>query len=283
MSACAPAATAGLLAPPAHDLDDHPVVRLWQQLESGVADALSGVAPGDPIEVGLPLLRRVRYRPEQLNLDDEPFAWKPAFVRRSLGLELVRACAQGRFRGPADAVGPVADHAVDEWRRTGWRTVHWEPWLAGLATGARSVVLAEAVAWATPLWATFDWPALLGRAEIGGPDDRWSSPEGGHVQLKGRVEARVRTDHGRPSLVAVASGRPGDGWRDELAYLALVAALAGAELPVVSRVVGLWPECGYRLAVEIDEAALGGAVDRVIDAVAVVADVRTSEPAVSVP
>ncbi|HEY5110332.1 MAG TPA: hypothetical protein VII96_12055, partial [Acidimicrobiales bacterium] len=268
--------------PPVDELDDDAVTRVRARLESGVAHAAAGLAPGVSLEVGLPLLRRARYQPEQLGLADEPFAWKPAFVRRSLGLELVRACAQGRYRGPAHAVGPVADRAVEEWRRTGWRTYHWEPWLAGLGAGARSVVLAEAIVWATPLWATFDWAALLGTAELGAPDDRWSSAAGGPVHLKGRVEARVRPHGNRPSLVSVASGRPGDGWRDELAYLALVAALAAADRPVPSRVVGLWPECGYRLAVEIDEAALAGAVDRVVDTVAVVADVRMSATTVAV-
>jgi len=276
------AATAGLLAPPTFELDHPTVVRVRVQLESGIADAIVGLAPGEAIEVGLPLLRRARYQPELLGLADEPFAWKPAFVRRSLGLEVVRACAQRRFRGPADAVGPVADQAIEEWRRTGWRTVHWEPWLAELGQGARSVVLAEAVAWATPVWAAFDWPALLATAELGGPDNRWTGPKGGTVHLKGRVEARVRPDRGRSSLVSVASGRPGDGWRDELAYLALVAALGAEDLPVVSRVVGLWPECGYRLVVEIDEAALTGAVDRVVDTVAAMTDVRNSAPAAEV-
>jgi hypothetical protein len=75
--------------------------------------------------------------------------------------------------------------------------------------------------------------------------------------------------------VSVASGCPGDGWRDELAFLALVAALAVPDGPVVSRVVGLWPESGFRLAVDVDEAALSGAVDRVVDAVAVTAEVRS--------
>jgi hypothetical protein len=246
------------------------------RLESGVVDAAAGLPPNAPLEVGVPLLRQVRYRPDSLVLADEPFAWKPAFVRRSLGLEVVRACAAGRFRGPAAAVGPVADHAIETWHRTGWRTFHWEPWLAGLGAGGRSAVLAEAVAWATPVWATFDWSALRGTVELGGPDDRWVCPGPGAVHLRARVEARVGRPHGRPSLLSVVSGRPGDGWRDELAYLALVGAVAAPDRPVASRVVGLWPESGFRLAVEVDEAALCGAVDRVVDTVAVVSDVRTA-------
>ncbi|HEX7459936.1 MAG TPA: hypothetical protein VF279_04845, partial [Acidimicrobiales bacterium] len=198
------AATAGLVAAPVHDLRGDAVERVRSRLEAGIADAASGLPAGAPLEVGLPLLRRARYRPELLGLPDEPFAWKPTFVRRSLGLEIVRACTEGRYRGPAAAVGPVADHAVEEWRRTGWRTVHWEPWVAGLGDGARSVVLADAVTWATPLWSAFDWPDLRGKAEFGGPDDRSSCPGVDSVHLKGRCEVRLHSGGSLRSLVSVA-------------------------------------------------------------------------------
>jgi len=279
------AATAGLVAAPVHELDGDAVERVRSRLEAGVADAAAGLSGGQPLEVGLPLLRRARYRPELLGLPDEPFAWKSVFVRRSLGLEIVRACMEGRYRGPAAAAGPVVDHAVEEWRRTGWRTVHWEPWVAGLGAGARSVVLADAVTWASPLWAAFDWPDLRGKVEFGGVDDRWSCPGVDSVHLKGRSEVRIHGG-GSPrspvSLVSVASGRPGDGWRDELAYVALVATLSAAERMAPARVVGLWPDAGFRLAVEVDEGMLTSAVDRVVDAVAVTADVRATGPATEV-
>ena len=266
-------ATAGLLAPPEHHVGDEAVARVRVRLESGIADAAAGLPPGSSLEIGMPLLRRARYRTEQLVRADEPFAWKPVFVRRSLGLEVVRACAEGRFRGPAAAVGPVAVRAVDDWRRTGWRRFHWEPWFAGLGAGARSVALAEAVAWATPLWATFDWLSLCKKAEIGAPDDRWSNPGPDRVHLKGRVEARVWAA-GRPSLVSVASGSPGDGWREELAFVALTGIVSAPDRPVAARVVGLWPEPGLRLAVEVDEESLSAAADRVVDAVAVSVEMR---------
>ena len=179
-------------------------------LRSGVADAAAGLAANTHLEVGVPLLRQARYRPDTLDVADEPFAWKPAFVRRSLGLELVRACADGRFRAPAAAAGPVADQALETWRRTGWRTFHWEPWLAGLGAGARSVVLAEAVAWATPVWATFDWSGLRGMVELGGPDHRWVCPGAEAVHLRARVEAHVCRPGGRP-VTPVGGGRSSRG------------------------------------------------------------------------
>ena len=252
--------------------------RVRQRLAEGVADATTGPADDVHIEVGLPQLRRSRYQPDLLGLPDEPFAWKPAFVRRSLGIAAIRACVAGRFRGPADAVGPVVDGAIEDWRRSGWRTYHWEPWFAGLGSGGRAMVLAEAVTWATPLWALLDWPQLGPSAELGRPDDRWSVPGLGAVQLRGRSEARVAVagPDGRPggasSLLSVSGGRPGDGWHHELAFLALVAGLASPSRPVPARVVGLWPESGDLRSVEIDARALEGAVDRVVDTVAVMID-----------
>ena len=233
---------------------------------------------GDMVEVTLPLLRRARTCPGSVGRPDAPFAWKPVFVRRSLGIASLRACADGRFRGPAEAVGPVADQAVEDWRRTGWRTFHWEPWYAGLGAGGRAAVLAEAATWATPVWSALDWSAVAPVAELGRPDDRWPVACVAGVHLRGRFEARVAvtgpggTPGGASALFSVAGGRPGDGWHDELAFLAMVAGLASSSRVLPARVVGLWPEAGALRVAEIDVAALTGAVDRVVDTVAVTVD-----------
>ncbi len=236
--------------------------RLRERLVDGIGTAVADLPAGAPVDIGLPLVRRAATDPGALGRPRGAFVWKPAFVRRSLGLAAVRACARGRFRGPADAVGPVADGAVDEWRRTGWRTFHWEPWFAGLGPGARGVVLAEATTWATPLWTSADWAVLGDRAHIGGPDDVWTCPGPRTVRLKGRCEARVD-----PARVSLACGSPGRAWAEELGYLALVAALACPDEPVPSRVVGLWPGSGDRRTVEVGEALLTAAADLVVDAV----------------
>ena len=226
-------ATGGALTAPARgDVSPGTLDGIRQRLAEGVADAVAGRADDVRVEVGLPQLRRARYQPDLLVLPDGQFIWKPAFVRRSLGTAALRACAAGRFRGPADAVGPVADQAVEDWRRSGWRTFHWEPWFAGLGPGGRAAVLAEAITWATPVWTALDWKRIGPAAEFGPPDDRWSVPSLAAVRLRGRSEAKVTVagPDGRPggatTLLSVSGGRPGDGWHDELAFLALVAGLA---------------------------------------------------------
>jgi hypothetical protein len=270
--------TASLLARASVRVPEEELEQVLARLVAGVADAAAGLDNGSHLEIGLPQLRTARYRQELLGLPDEPFTWKPAFVRRSLGIAALRACADGRFHGPADAVGPVADQAVEDWRRTGWRTFHWEPWYEGLGAGGRAAVLAEAVTWATPVWSAFDWTAVAPVVDLGRPDDRWPVPGVDGLHLRGRSELRAAVTGpgaapgGCTALLSVAGVRPGDGWHDELSFLALVAALASPSRAVPARVVGLWPEAGALRVAEVDVAALNGAVARVVDTVAVTVD-----------
>ncbi len=74
--------------------------------------------------------------------------------------------------------------------------------------------------------------------------------------------------------MSVSGGHPPGTWREELAYLALVAALRSPDRPVPARVLGLWPDAGADRAVEIDVAALAGAADRVVATVTAVVEAR---------
>ena len=127
-----------------------------------------------------------------------PWAWPPS-----------RRASTAGSGGPAEAVGPVADRAVAEWRRTGWRTYHWEPWFAGLGGGARAMVLAEASSWATALWSRTEWPRLGPRA-VG----RTRRPVGvrrpATGAAPGTVRAPGRTSAGRP-VGGPSGGRHGPG------------------------------------------------------------------------
>ncbi len=268
--------TRALSAPPIGSVDQACRAHLRGRLSSELAPLVERLPRRQRLVVNLADLRRTRERPDAPSREQEPFAWKPVFVRRSLGLAVVDACAGGRFRSPAEAVGPVASEAVAEWERTGWRAFHWEPWFAGLDRGARALVLSEALTWATGLWASLDWAAFNERPQVGGGDDQWVLPDTAALILKGRSELRVPVattgaDGSGPdgaqaplALASVAGGRPSDAWTGELAYLALVAALRSPNRPVPARVAGLWPDAGIHLVVDIDGEVLASAVDRVV-------------------
>jgi hypothetical protein len=275
-----------LLEPAGGGFDDRLRDRSRDRLISGVVPIVERLPAGGSITVTLPLLRRARARPDAPLLPEEAFVWKPAFVRRSLGLAVVDACLEGRFPTPMEAIGPVSEAAVAEWESTGWRTFHWEPWLARLAVGARASVLAEALGWATALWSAVEWGRLPLRPQVGGPTDQWMCPAGRVVILKARSELRVPLAGGPPgsagvttvagsvALVSVSGGCPGPTWAEELAYLALVAALRSPTRPPPARVLGLWPDAGVHAAVDIDDTVLTAAVERAIATVHAVVEAR---------
>ncbi len=282
--------TRALVAEPVASVDDAVRSRLADRLSARISAHADHLGDGVPLEVNLSLLRQARYRPESLPITPEPFSWKPAFSRRSLGLAVVRACVSGRFRSPAEAAPVVADEAVVEWTRTGQRTFHWEPWLAGLSPGARAVVLAEAVTWATSLWSSLDWSVLPTATQIGGPDDVWACPLRRTVRFKGRCELRLpltadqlvsgpaRLSSCPSALVSVSSGRPQIAWEGELGFLALVVSLRLPSHPVPARIAGLWPEAGIFRVVDVDERILTAAAQRAAATVATVIGARGKKP-----
>jgi hypothetical protein len=81
----------------------------------------------------------------------------------------------------------------------------------------------------------------------------------------------------------VCSGSPGDGWREELGYLALVAVLSPSGRWAPIRVTGLWPDTGTRRTVAVDEDLLVAAADRVVATVALTSAARYATSAATVP
>ncbi|HEV3280970.1 MAG TPA: hypothetical protein VG032_05110 [Acidimicrobiales bacterium] len=274
-----------VVAPPPPAVDGTDRTRIRHRLVEGVTREVERLPGGEHLVITLPMFRRALARPDLVLGPGDPFAWQPKFVRRSLGLAVVEACAEGRFRSPAEAARPIAGEAVEEWGRTGWKALYWEPWFAGLEPAARAVVLAEAVSWATALWTSFDWDLLGDRLRLGGPDDQWVIPGPRTVRLKGRRELQVPTvppgaDGSRPepgplALVSVSAGTPTPTWSEELAFLAVVA-LRSDSRALPARVAGLWPDAGTHRIVEIDQPALERTVDRLLAVVATLVDARVS-------
>ena len=235
---------------------------------------LRGCRGGGPLEVGTALSPSGALPPGTpwAFPTSRSFGSRCSYVARSAW----RSCGPVRRDGTGARRPPGTLWSTVPWRSgAGWgRTVHWEPWVAGLSLGGPVRGPGDAVTWATPLWAAFDWPELPGReGGVGGADDRWSCPGGRTRHLQGSERGACspwRVLRHRLSLVSVASGRPGDGWRDELAY----GGPGGRPVRCRSgRHRRGWSACGptwgFRLAVEVDEAVLSGAVDRVVDAMAV--------------
>ncbi len=277
--------TEAVIAVPPHRVARGTVENLRERLAGGLAPVAAVVSRGGPLVVTLPLLCRPQTRSAAVGPDDA-FVWRPFFVRRSLGAAIVDECLRGRYRSPAEVAPTVLDDAVANWRRTGARRFHWEPWVAGLPPGGRANVLADAVTWATALWSSFDWSAFPDRPVVGGPMEQWTSPEARGVRLTSRTDLRVRAS--RPSdgrdgsdslaLVSVLNGIPPPPGSAVLAYPALVAALRAPWRGPPSRSVGVWPDAGHVEWIDVDAAALDAAVDLVVETA-----VRWSQVAVPAP
>lgn len=251
-------------------------------IHGSVAHALTAINAQGAIDrrqtITLSLVRRTAHGSVRAARSEPTFAWRPAYVRRSLGLAAIEACIDTGVQTPAEVMATVAASAVDTWSTTGWRTFHWEPWFASLGRGGQAAVLAEATTWATSLWFMVDWASLRGRVVLGGPDDRWTLPGYRGVCLRGRAEARIghnppgrrarlsgerRCERGQ-TLISVSSGTPGSAWRAELGYLALVASLRAPAAPAPVRVVGLWPSSAESRIVDVDAGVLSAGGELVV-------------------
>jgi len=149
-------------------------------------------------------------------------------------------------------------------------------WLVGLSTGARAVVEAESVLWATQLLCALDWTQIP-RSVIG--SDR-SLGALGRVILRGRVDVEVRIgastprnsdddDVGPPetALFVMMAGQHGPSARLELGLPALTIALDGRRRAIPTTVVGWWPASGRALILPVDVDLLLRTSEAVVEAV----------------
>ena len=128
------------------------------------------------------------------------------------------------------------------------------------------MVKAEAVTWATQLATALQWERLERPPVIGGRDDWWACPGTRRLTLKGRADVRAVIG-GRQALLVISGGVPTAGWRLDLGFPALVAALVRGERGVPVRVVGTWPSCGQFRALEVDAGVLVDSARAVVSAV----------------
>ena len=208
----------------------------------------------------------------------ETFRWSSRTARRPVGLAAVRLRLDGRAATPADAVAQVMADPCGPLGVGRAGPGSCADWLASLAPPARSIVAAEATAWATRLWTSLDWGRLDPRQlSVGGPDRWWRWSGTGptaRIALRGRADVRIRMGAsvgGGPSHGAhlvVLDGHPGAAARHGLMLSALVDALSSLRSPesstVPSRVVGWWPDSGKAWVISVDAETLAVAADAVV-------------------
>ncbi len=199
------------LEPATGAIDDSLRDRLRDRLVSGIAPVVEGLPAGEPVVVSLPLLRRARARPDAPLLPEEPFVWKPAFAGVHLGLAVVDACVDGRFRHPDGGHRPGVRRGrggvgANRVAHLPLGTVVRPAGPGGAGRGAGRG------AWAGPLRSGRPSTGTASPASPGRGTRRPVDVPGGSGRsvLKARSELRVPLP-GDPSAVARGGGRPADG------------------------------------------------------------------------
>ena len=265
----------------------------WQEARARLERGLASVVPSGP----RPLLARIGHYQVARALgallgagpaaapapQEGAFRWSSRAARRPVGLAALRAGLDGRAETPTDAVALVMSDPGGPLGvgRTGPGSC--ADWVSSLAPPARTIVAAEAAAWATRLWTALDWGRLdPEKLSVGGPDRwwRWSGGCAGpsaRVALRGRADVRLRPDatggsgppqgaHG--AHLVVLDGHPGVVTRPALMLSALVDALSSTRSPdqgsAPSRVIGWWPDSGKVWIIPVDAHSLAVAADAAV-------------------
>jgi hypothetical protein len=243
-----------LLAPPVTSLTAHELTSVRSILERDVASVIRHVDRSEPLRVDPFRVRRtVTGVPDR----EQPFQWNPWTARRQLGLEVVRTSLGRPHLSPLeatrDAISRLIRHASED-RDPGTLS----GWIAGLPLGARAVVEAEAVLWATQLLSAVVWTQPAAR--LVGFDRSVVPCDAPRVIVRGRVDVELRPachpdqDAHAPTggILVMMTGHPLPSARLELAVTALATALSDRPGNVPARVVGFWPQSGRALSLPIN-------------------------------
>ncbi len=270
------ALTDALVAPADGGVSGEELGGLKAQVAADLAALVEELPAGERLRLDGYRFALARERPDQMAAADGAFVPSPVTCRGAVGVLAVARCVRRWAPTPAAAVDEVLAAGIEDsagGSDPNTRPPWWARWYAGLPTGARAMVAAEAVTWATQLWTALEWDRLAPAPVVGGGDDWWDCPGTRALTLQGRAEVRVRTG-GRPVLLVVGSGVPPAQWRAGLGFPALVTALARGERAVPARVVGLWPASGQVRILPVDRGGLAETATAVVGAVATWVDAR---------
>jgi hypothetical protein len=214
---------------------------------------------GGPFRITDYMVRSTLWPPDR-PWPESPFAWSAPTARRLLGLTALRAVVGGSVPTPVDGVIATVDQGIAAVRRGDRPASSMDHWLSRLSAAGRAGVQAEAVTWATRLYAALDWSAFAAPPTIG-RDHWWDSPDSSLLALRSRAEVRTTTTGGHSDPVSahlvVLSGPRRATVRAELSVVALVEALrAGSSGIPPGRIVGWWPDSGRFVTVTVEPVTL---------------------------
>jgi hypothetical protein len=271
-------------AGPGPSYDERVAVRT--RVVHGIAAVVGSARNPAPITLDGFHLRRSLLGPAPGDVD-EPFAWNARRARRQLGLRAARACAEGRARSLAQGVTEAIEELVSAARVGRQKRGSLGYWLATVPNGARAMVAAEALTWATHVFEALQWRRFSPPAVIGPPDRWWNCPGATNVALRARSDVLALSVESHPKEVPglqvlstelfepgprrvhleILPGRPASTYRSELGLIALVDVLAHPSHPAPARVVGWWPQSGRAHVFSIDRRVLESTANAVLGAI----------------
>lgn len=268
--------TDALVAPATEDVSPAGLAQVQGDLVRELLALGAELPDGERLEMDAFKVLLAHRHPDRCLSRQDTFTASPRLCRRAVGVAAVNRCVRRASGAPGIAVAEVLAEGLEDAAvaiGTGAvRAPWWAEWYAGLPSGGRAVVSAEAITWATQLLSAVDWPRVP-KPVIGGRPDWWQCPGATPIVLKGRADVRSLVGR-RPALLVVASGRCQADWHVELGYPGLVAALGRDAQGAPCRVVGVWPQSGQVRVLHQDTATLRATATAVVAAVATWVDSR---------
>jgi hypothetical protein len=177
------------------------------------------------------------------------FTWSPHNARRVLAASARRHLVGGDASSIVEAVRHEMDELLARAARGYARPGSLAHWLARHDLAVHGVVMSEAISALTDLVETFaplddlQWCA----------SDAYYDVASARTTLRGRRDATTTSDQGRV-LYRVRTGAPGSTAGAGLRVDALVDGLVEPTGQLATRVVGLWPEAGVMLSIDVTMA-----------------------------